>query len=90
MYVTLEKNISSIKATTVLYKQAVLKNFAKFTGKQLYWSLFLIQPWGSNTGVFPWKYCKIFKNSYFEEHLQTAACGGIRKSITIAIQRNNY
>ena len=44
MYVTLEKNISSIKATTVLYKQAVLKNFAKFTGKQLYWSLFLIKP----------------------------------------------
>ena len=46
-------------------KKAVLKNFAIFTGKHLYCSLFLIklqafQAW-------------IFKNTYFEENLRTAA-----------------
>ena len=35
-------------------KIAVLKNLAKFTGKQPYWSLFLVKPWGSNTGASLW------------------------------------
>ena len=41
----------------VFYKKAILINFAIFTGKQLFWSLLLC------------KYCEIFKNTYFEEHL---------------------
>ena len=41
-----------------------------FTGKHLRWSLFLKR--GPSIGAFC-KYCKIFKNTYFEEHLQTAA-----------------
>ena len=47
-------------------KRAVLKNFATFTGKYLRWGLFLTKLQTSS------KYCKIFKNSYFEEHLRTA------------------
>ena len=48
----------------VLFKKSVLKNFATFTEKHLYWSLFLIklQAWrpaillkrDSNTGLFLW------------------------------------
>ena len=63
-------------------KKAVLKNFAKFTGKHLCWNLFKkkLQALGpttllkrdSNTGVFC-EYCQIFKNTYFEEHLPKAA-----------------
>ena len=43
------------------------QNFASFTGKHLYWSLFLIklQAWGTPTQVFSWKICEIFKNIYF-------------------------
>ena len=68
----------------VLYKKAVLKNFTIFTGKHLYWSLFLIRPatllkWYSNTGVFL-LICEIFKNNRFEEHLKMSASGGISKT----------
>ena len=41
----------------------VLEYFSLFIGKHLYCSFFLI-----SCG-----YCKIFKNTYFEEHLRTAA-----------------
>ena len=47
--------------TEVFYKEAVLKNFDIFIGKQLYWSLFLIKFFGLEA------------ESYFEEHLQIAA-----------------
>ena len=59
-------------------KKAVLKNFAIFTWKHLCWSLCVIKlqtfrsltflKRDSNTDV-----CEIFKNTYFEEHLRTAA-----------------
>ena len=42
----------------MLFKLDVLKNFAMFTGKNLYWNLFLIKLW-----------IEIFKNSFFIEHL---------------------
>ena len=61
-------------------KKAVLKNFAIFTGKQLWWSLFLIKlqafrpvsllKWDSITGVF---LCILRIFIYFEKHLRTAA-----------------
>ena len=63
-------------------KTAVLKNFAIFTGKYLCWSLFLItfqalvlQSYKKEipTQVFSCEYCETFKNTYFEEHLRTAA-----------------
>ena len=65
-------------------KKDVLKNFAKFTGKHLHWSLFMIKPQGSgpvtllktdsNTGAFLW-ICEVFKNTLFTEHLRAAVSG---------------
>ena len=56
-------------------KKDFLKNFANFTGEHLCWSLFLIklQVFKSATWCFPMKIFGIFKNTYFEEHLQTTA-----------------
>ena len=34
----------------------------------------------SNTGVFSSEYCKVFKNTYFEEHLLTAAFDFLKKA----------
>ena len=50
-----------------------LKNFARFTGRHLCWSLFLIklQAWGPE--VISGEYYDIWKNTYFEEHLRTIA-----------------
>ena len=63
-------------------KKGVFKNFANFTGKHLCWSLFLeklqvfrsaiLLERDSNTG-FSCEIYEIFKNTYFEEHLRTAA-----------------
>ena len=66
----------------VLYKKTVLKHFARFTGKHLCQSLFLITLQGFNPvtllksdfdTVFSGEYCETFKNTYFEKHLRTAA-----------------
>ena len=66
----------------VFYKKAVLKNIAKFPGKQLCWSLFLIKLQAFSpvallkeipTQVFFCAYCELLKNIYFEKHLRTAA-----------------
>ena len=64
-------------------KKGVFKNLRKFTGKHLCWSLFLIKlrvfrpatllNSDSNTQIFSCTICEIFKNTYFEEHLQTTA-----------------
>ena len=57
----------------------VLKNFANFTEKRLRWILlFRLQVCnfikkGTPTRVFCCQICEIFKNTYFVEHLQTAA-----------------
>ena len=67
------------KPPEVFCKKGILKNFANFTGKHLCWSLFLIklQAWrlavstlSTLTDVFPCKWCKTFKNTYFEEYLR--------------------
>ena len=52
-------------------KKTVLKNFAIFTGKHLWWILFLVQL-EVNTGVF-YEYCESFKKNYFAERLWAAA-----------------
>ena len=54
----------------MFYKKAVLKNVAIFIGKQLRWSLYLIK---LEAKLFSCEYCKMFKNTYHEEHLRTAA-----------------
>ena len=50
-------------------KKTVLKNFATFTGKLQACNFIKQTP----TLVFFSEYCEIFKNTYFEEHLLTAA-----------------
>ena len=68
-----------ISHRTCSLKEAVLKNFAIFTGKQLCWKLQLCLSVGAtllksdSKPLFSCEYCKIFKNTYFEEHLQTVA-----------------
>ena len=57
----------------VFYKRSCSQKFAIFTGKHLCWSLFLIREKETPTLVFSWEYCEIFKNTYFEEHLQMPA-----------------
>ena len=72
---------------TCSMKKLLLKILLFSQKKHLCWSLFLIKFGGggdfrpafllesvSNAGVSLWiQYCKIFKNIYFETHLQTAA-----------------
>ena len=53
----------------VFYKKVVLKNFAIFTGKNCV-GVSLIK---LEAQLFSGEYCKIFQNTYSEEHLQTAA-----------------
>ena len=63
-----------------LYKKGGLNNLVNFRGKHLCWSLFnkgsLIKSLylkETPTQVFSFEICQIYKNTYFEEHLQTAA-----------------
>ena len=50
----------------VFFEKGVLKNFVNLTGKHLYWSFY-------STQMFPCEISKIFKNTYFEEHLRRTA-----------------
>ena len=64
-------------------KNAVLKNFAIFTEKHLRWSLFLnknvdLQSWNFikkrlQRRFFSCEYCKIFRSTWFGQHLWTAS-----------------
>ena len=65
--------------------RGVLKKFVKFTGKNLCWSLFFnkvtslsLQVYRKQISVhvFSCKFCEIFKDAYFVEHLRTAASEG--------------
>ena len=66
-------------SSQMFFKIGVLKNFAIFTGKHLCWSLFnKVAGWEAcnffeketPTHVSSCEYCKVFKNSFFTEHLQ--------------------
>ena len=59
----------------VFFKKDVLKNFANLTEKHLCWSLFLIkmEAWETPAQMFSCEISKIFKSTYFEEHLRTTA-----------------
>ena len=53
----------------VFCKEDVLENFAIFTDKHLHWSLLKKVTLAQ---VSSCKFCEVFKNTYFSEHLQTA------------------
>ena len=70
--------------TEVFYRKSVLTNLTKFPGKHLCQGLFfnkvavsacIFNKKGSLAQVFSCKYCKIFMNTYFIEHLWTTASG---------------
>ena len=70
-----------LSSDCIMWKE-VYNNFTNFTGKHLCWSLFLIKLLAFRPGtlfketptpVFSSEICKIFKNTYFEEHLRTTA-----------------
>ena len=52
----------------VFYKKVVLKNFAKFTGKHLCQSLFLIKLQALGL-CFPVNFAKFLRTPFFIEHL---------------------
>ena len=63
-------------------KKDFLENFAIFTEKHLCWGLFLVKLQALGRQLYQketpaqvsyCEYCKIFKNSYLEEHLRMAA-----------------
>ena len=53
-------------------KRGVIKNFAKFTGKHLCQSLFLIKK-ETLAQIFSCEFCKICMNTFFTEHLWSTA-----------------
>ena len=66
--------ISCSSRPAVLGKKTVQKNFAKiYIVKHLWWRFFLtkLQAWE----LFFCEFCKMFKNNYFDGHLQMAASG---------------
>ena len=74
----------------VFCKKAAVKNFAIFTGKHLCWSFYLVKLW-----IFSCEYCAIFKNTYFEEQLSTAASNYdyfavFRESVQYRVEETNY
>ena len=65
-------------------RKGVLRNLAKFTGKDLCQSLFFNKVSGLRPAtllkkrlaqVFSCEFCEIFKNIFFTEHLWTTASG---------------
>ena len=69
-------------------KKDVPKNFAKFTGKHLYQSLFLIKPQACKfieketlTEVLSSEFRKIFKNTFFTEQPWATASGPFYKHL---------
>ena len=62
----------------VFYKNVVLKNSAKFTGKHLCQSLFFNKGAGLKCfQTFPCEFYEIFKKSFFTEHLRATASDGL-------------
>ena len=54
-------------------KKVVLRNFTKFTGKQLCQSLFFDIKKEALAQVFSCEFCEISKNTFFTEHLRVIA-----------------
>ena len=74
-----EKLFGKIPAGSCFLNLEWIKDFTKFAGKHLWWSLLLwiAASWRREAclkrvfpKVLPYEFCKIFKNTYFEKHLQ--------------------
>ena len=74
-------NIQKQSSRGILWK-GVVRNFAKFTGKHLYQSFFLIKLQAEACNfikkktlaqVFSCEFCEISKNTFSTEHLRTTA-----------------
>ena len=57
-------------SSQMFFKIGVFKKFAIFTEKHLWWIYYYKD---NPTQMLSCEYSKTFKNTYFEEHLQTAA-----------------
>ena len=68
----MSKTRNESEASGVFCKNGVLRNFANFTGKQLCWSLFGINPQACSflkkRPCFSREICKIFEKTFFKEH----------------------
>ena len=84
MYYKLKKCLNSRSShQRCSIEKVVFKNFAIFTGKRLCQSLLLMNLQASRTAtflketptqLFSCEYCKIFKNTCFDENLRTTDC----------------
>ena len=79
---TLSISFARSSRSDMFYKIRVFKHFAKFTGEHLYRCLFFKKVACLQSGtlskntpeqLFSGEFCEMFKNSYFVEHLRTAA-----------------
>ena len=87
-------NVSSSRPE-VFCKKGALKNFAKFTGKRLCWSLFFnnvagLSPAACNfikiealTQVLSCKFCEVFKNTFFDGTIRRLLLKCIIKDLKI-------
>ena len=73
----------------VFCEKCVLRNFTKFTGKHLCWSLFFNKE-KTMTKVFSDKVWKISKNNFFTEHLRTTASKSCAVKIKMRRKRISY
>ena len=94
IYVLYQKSWGMVKSNRpeVFCEKGVSKNFAKFTGKHLRQSLFLIklQAWGLQlywketlTQVFSCEFCELFNDTFFHRTPPVAAsewCNGLETS----------
>ena len=76
-----------LKKSVFIYTEAVsggvLENFAKFTVKHLFQSLFIKK--GTLAQVLSYEFCQIFKSIFFTEHLWTAASAYFTKIVSYPI-----
>ena len=71
--------VSKSSRSHIIFEISSIKNFAIFTGKHLFWGLFLIKLQAFRPGTFLKRdfntgvscgYCELFKNSFFIENLR--------------------
>ena len=100
MYLHLIEKDSSVRSSRPeeLYKKGVLRNFAKFTGKQLCRSFFLnkvadLRPATllkrTVAQVFSCEFCEIYKNTFFHKTPLVAASEQLSISVLNIISQNS-
>ena len=100
MYLHLIEKDSSVRSSRPeeLYKKGVLRNFAKFTGKQLCRNFFLnkvadLRPATllkkTLAQVFSCEFCEIYKNTFFHKTPLVAASEQLSISVLNIISQNS-